>query len=155
MIKPNRLGKISCLYGVPAFVLCSLAMHSQHYRVNDSARPLLSPVMNELLSHLSYLNGLFFTRKTYSEPTMLPFGFGHLFESEAITVFFVIGSLCSLTALYFALNAARKNEFSIWYANGAFASVVALFLTNKYLGSLTALTTITAIIKMRDMKKKP
>ena len=57
MFNLNKLGKISCVFGVPAFILCLLAAHSQQYRVNDVENPLLSPVVNLILKPVNYLEG--------------------------------------------------------------------------------------------------
>jgi hypothetical protein len=142
MFKINLYGKISCTLGAPSFVLCLLAKYSEQNLLLDIDRPLLSPIINFLRVPIGYINRWFLSDGTPKESTLTAFDGHHIFESEAVTICFAVGLVLSACALLCVTKAVLNNESSIWFANGAFASIVALGLFSPYLGVVTAIVFI-------------
>ena len=152
MIKINKFGKISCLFGVPAFIFCLLAEHSRRYLLLDPDNNLLSTLVNILLIPINYIEREIFTEEIPTEPVLAPLGTSHVFEHEAMYIFFTVGILFSLIALYFTVKAAKIREFSIWYTNGAITSILALSITNILVGMVAAIGGTYIILKVRKME---
>jgi len=145
MFKNNLYGKLSCIFGALAFTLCVLANHSKQYRLFDKENPLLSPIVNYLKAPIGHLNRLFFSSDLPKEHTLTAFDGHHVFEQEAMVMFFAIGLISAVIALALVIKAATKHEYSIWYALSGLASVVAMGLFSPYLGGLAVIVTIVLL----------
>lgn len=126
-----------------------LAAYSKNYLVADSETPFLSVVVNFVLIPVRYIKGLFASDEFYTGPQMEALGINHVFEHEAIEIFFVVGLLLGCAALFIAVKAVKSQEDSIWYTNAIFASLISLFLVNNQLGLLVTAAALLTVFKIR------
>ena len=152
MFENNTKGKTSCCIGATVFILCFIAAHSSFYWVDDASNWYLSSFINHLTLPVGYLNGLFSNHNEVLGPTMHATSTLHVIEREAVFIFFTIGLILSFISLYFTLKAVENNEFTFWYANGAFTSTTALFLLNVYVGITYMLLTLILVTMKRKYR---
>ncbi|MDH5731046.1 MAG: hypothetical protein OEZ58_18845 [Gammaproteobacteria bacterium] len=145
----NKYGKISCACGYVAFLLSILAAHSEQHLVYDFENHLLAPIINFILVPLNYLERILLGSSKPVEPTVSSLGLRHVFEHEAIVVFYTVAVVLGLSGLYLVIKGIKENEFSFWYANGAFSSILAISITNAYLGIVATIFSIFIGLKIR------
>lgn len=80
---------------------------------------------------------------------MRPVGIFPVHEEEAIRGIFIFSSLLGFASIVCAFGAARRNEYTIWYANGVFCSGAGMYLFNAYLALIAMLLAIVVILRVR------
>ena len=132
--KRNRNGKLACALGTPAFLLSQVAEYAAQHRYELIARPMLSPIINYILSPYRYIEVILLEKPIFTEPSVTRLTIFYVFEGEAIVICFVVSVITSMFAIYFSYLSVQNYEYSIWYTNGFMLGILVMTTVNMWIG---------------------
>lgn len=144
MFTLNKYGKLSLLSAVPAFVCSLFASYStaQYYGYNFMFSSLINAVVEPILRLVS-------SPPQSEGVAMKPPGLLPVIEEQAIVLFYGIAMVLCVVTIIYTLKAAKKNEFTIWYANSMFCCGAAIYLLNPFVALAAVAVTIVLVLKFR------
>jgi len=150
--KRNKNGKLACTLGTPAFLLSQVAEYAAQHRYELIERPMLSPIINYILSPYRYIEAVILEKPVFGEPSVTRLTIFYVFEGEAIVICFVLSIIMSMFAIYFSYLGVQNYEFSIWYTNGFMLGFLVMISANMWVGLIAATIVMLFVNRIRRAK---